>query len=189
MPDTQWPRYEVFKQDAPGQPHRSIGTIHAADPELALLIARDVHVRRPDCASLWVARTDDIFSMTADELAAHPDWAAEDIPGGAVAQTFHVFQKTTQRRGMTFVVHTGDVHARTAREALRLAMQRFPKPEVFVWWVCQAGAVTRSEPEMEASWFAPARNKTYKQQAYYRETGARPEESGTGDEDDDLHPE
>lgn len=185
MSDTQWPRYEVFKQEAPGQPHRSIGTVHAPDPEMALMVARDVHVRRPDCASLWVAPAEDILSMTADELAANPHWAAEEIAAGAVTQTYHVFFKTTQRRALTFVAHAGDVRARTPREALRLGMERFPAPEVFVWWVCPAGAVMRSEPGVEESWFAPARDKTYKQQARYVDVGiVRPRAGTAGDEDD-----
>lgn len=185
MSDTQWPRYEVFKQEARGQPHHSIGTVHAPDPEMALLTARDVHVRRPDCASLWVAQAEDIFSMTADELAADPRWASEEINADAATQTYHVFQKTTQRRGMTFVAHAGDVQARTPREALRLAIERFPAAEVFVWWVCPADAVTRSEPGMEQSWFAPARDKTYKHQARYADVGIVRERPGaTGDEDD-----
>ncbi len=183
MSDTQWPRYEVFKQETPGQPHRSIGTVHAPDSEMALQSARDVHVRRPDCASLWVAPAEAIFSMTADELAATPSWAAEEISAEATMQTYHVFQKATQRRTMTFVAYAGDVQARTPREALRLGMERLAAPEVFVWWVCPAGAITRSEPGVEGSWFAPARDKTYKQQAHYVDVGiARP--GAVGDEDD-----
>ena len=46
MTDTQWPLYEVFEQERPGQPHRNAGAVHAPDPELALQNARDVFVRR-----------------------------------------------------------------------------------------------------------------------------------------------
>jgi len=51
---TQWPRYEVFKQDKPNKPYEAIGTVHAPDGELALFHARNVHVRRPACHGLWV---------------------------------------------------------------------------------------------------------------------------------------
>lgn len=169
--DTQWPRYEVFKQDAPGQPHRSLGTVHAPDSEMALINARDVHVRRPDCEDLWVVRAEHIFSKTTEELAADPNWHVEEIPEAAPMQTYLVFQKTSQRRAMTFVMHVGEVEARTPREALRRALERFPAPEVFVWWVCPASAVARSEPGVKESWFAPAREKTYRQQAYYGDVG------------------
>ncbi len=169
--DTQWPRWEVFKQDEPGQPHRAIGSIHAPDAEMALLIARDVHVRRPDCASLWVARADDILSLTAEEIAAAPNWHVEDIPPDAPAQRYLIFQKTSQRRAMVFVAHVGEVEARTPREALRLALERYPASRVFVWWAVPASAVTRSEAGVEASWFAPAKEKTYRQQSFYGDVG------------------
>jgi ring-1,2-phenylacetyl-CoA epoxidase subunit PaaB len=169
--DTQWPRWEVFKQDDLRQPHRSIGTVHAPDAELALLTARDVHVRRPDCASLWVARADRITSLTAEEIAADPNWHVEDSPPDAPVQTYLIFQKTSQRRAMVFVAHAGEVEARTPRAALRLALERFPASGVFVWWAVPASAVTRSEAGAEASWFAPARDKTYRQQSFYGDVG------------------
>lgn len=169
--DTQWPRWEVFKQDEPGQPHRAIGSVHAPDAELALLIARDVHVRRPACASLWVARADRITSLTAEEIAADPHWHAEGIPPDAPRQRYLIFQKTSQRRAMTFVVHVGEVEAHTPREALRLALERFGANGVFVWWAVPASAVIRSEAGAEASWFAPAKDKTYRQQSFYGDVG------------------
>src|SRR3989337_1551974 len=54
MSDTQWPRYEVFQQEAPDRPHRHAGSVHAPDAEIALLNGRDVFVRRPACSRLWV---------------------------------------------------------------------------------------------------------------------------------------
>lgn len=166
--DTQWPRYEVFKQDAPDQPHRSIGTVHAPDAELALLHARDVHVRRPECESLWVAPAASVLAVTREQLAA--GWAAPDPPAAAPRQRYLIFQKTSQRRAMTFVSHVGEVEARTPEEALALAQARFPA-EAFVWWVVPAGALTASEPDSAPSWFAPAADKTYRQQTYYGDVG------------------
>ncbi len=63
--DTQWPRFEVFLQDRDGRSHKNVGTIHAADGEMALLNARDVYARRPDCVSLWVIASNQILSKTA----------------------------------------------------------------------------------------------------------------------------
>ncbi|MCG8350995.1 MAG: hypothetical protein MI924_24765 [Chloroflexales bacterium] len=168
MPDTQWPRFEVFKQDSPQEPFRSIGAIHAPDSEMALLNARDVHVRRPDCVGLWVVRADAIYSRTAEELVQTPEETAPLIADtDGAPQTYYVFQKTSQRRSMTFVTHVGEVIARTSHEALDKARVAFPAGDVFVWWVCPAAAITRSEPEWEDSWFAPAKEKTYRQQAFY----------------------
>jgi ring-1,2-phenylacetyl-CoA epoxidase subunit PaaB len=171
MSDTQWPRWEVFKQDEAGQPHRSIGSLHAPDSEMALLNARDVHARRPACASLWVARADRILSVTAEELAANPN-ALSSVETSNLQPVPHlIFQKTSQRRAMTFVTHVGEVEARSPREALQLALDKFGPQDVFVWWVCPASAITRSAAGIEASWFAPAREKTYKQQSEYGDVG------------------
>lgn len=164
MPDTQWPRFEIFKQDAPGEPFRSVGSVHAADSELALLNARDVHVRRPDCVALWVVPAADIFARTAEELADEP--IAASLEGGET-RVYHVFQKTSQRRSMTYVSHIGEIQASSPEAALQQARHAFPSDDVFVWWVCPADAVLRSDAEDEPSWFAPARLKTYRQQAHY----------------------
>ncbi|MCX7601844.1 MAG: phenylacetic acid degradation protein, partial [Meiothermus sp.] len=67
--DTQWPRWEVFKQDTPSKPHQAVGSVHAADPQHALLTARNIFARRPQAVSMWVARADDIFSWTKEEIA------------------------------------------------------------------------------------------------------------------------
>jgi ring-1,2-phenylacetyl-CoA epoxidase subunit PaaB len=138
---------------------------------MALLNARDVHVRRPACASLWVARADQIFSMTAEELNAHPESLSTSQHPNLQPETYLVFQKTSQRRAMTFVTHIGEVEARSPQEALQLALEKYPAQAVFVWWACPASAITRSESGIEDSWFAPARAKTYKQQSEYGDVG------------------
>ena len=70
MTDTQWNRYQVFVQESEGKPHLDYGSVHAPDPELALLNARDVFARRPDCVSMWVVPVEAIYSNTAEELQA-----------------------------------------------------------------------------------------------------------------------
>ncbi len=54
MTDTQWPVYEVFHQQARGEPHVYIGSVHATDPEMALLLAKEQYTRRQACVNLWV---------------------------------------------------------------------------------------------------------------------------------------
>lgn len=175
MTDTQWPRYEVFKQDSPGKPHESVGSVHAPDAEMALLNARDVFARRPKAVSMWVARADTIFSLTAEEIAADPEWWQATDDGAAPKKTFHIFNKQSQRRAMTFVKHAGTVEAATAVSALHLAIRsgEFAGKEVFVWWVVPDSAITRSRPEDVDSHYAPAQEKTYRQQSAYGFVGPR----------------
>jgi phenylacetate-CoA oxygenase PaaH subunit len=184
LTDTQWPRFEVFEQERPGQPHRNAGAVHAPDPEMALQNARDVFVRRPDTHSLWVVPADLILSRTAEELAdtGVPDAEHSDGP----AQRYLIFQKQTQRQAETFVTHVGEVEASSARAALRLALDRFASPAVYVWWVLPEQVVIRSEAADTEPFFAPARDKpfrlpkTYHVQAQMRAVRAASEtESGT----------
>ena len=171
-PDTQWPRWEVFKQDAPNKPHQAVGSVHAADPEHALLTARHVFVRRPSTVSLWVAPEEAIFSVTREELEAGRDpWPAEtDAPAASHEPlTYLVFAKTSHKRAMTFVDHLGEVKASSPREALEKALEAFQTPEATVpaWWLVPARVVVKSSGDDAESWFAPAKDKTYKQQSAY----------------------
>ncbi|MGH2627163.1 MAG: phenylacetic acid degradation protein, partial [Anaerolineales bacterium] len=110
MSDTQWPAFYVFKQDREGEPHENVGTVHAPDAELALLNARDVFVRRPECVSLWVAPESQVTSRTVQELGAG---SPADEPGGPEAE-YRVFKKVQQRGSH---VHAGSVRARSPIEA------------------------------------------------------------------------
>ena len=68
--DTQWPRWEVFKQDGPGKVHQAVGSVHATDADHALYTARSVFARRPSAVSLRAVRAADIHAVTLEELGA-----------------------------------------------------------------------------------------------------------------------
>ncbi len=182
--DTQWPRWEVFKQDRPDRPHEAVGTVHAPDADVALLNARDVYVRRPSCYSLWVAPENAVFKMTAYELETTPNWWKEDLPEEAPEETYHIFNKQTQRRSMVAVTHVGNIQARSSREALRKAIDsgQFVEKIAYMWWVVPESAITRSNEEDVPSMFEPAEDKTYRDQSYYtgsvfaRRSQRRPED-------------
>jgi len=175
---TQWPRWEVFKQDAPGKPHQAVGSVHAVDPQHALVTARSVFARRPNAVSMWVVPATSILARTAEELEG-------EVPGAGPAGTterFLVFRKTSHRRSMTFVDHAGEVEATSPEEALGLARERFQAAPTLAWWIVPASALTRSDESDEAveSWFAPARDKTYRQQSAYGLVGSHPARHGEG---------
>jgi len=166
--DTQWPRYEVFEQEQPDQPHRNSGAVHAPDAELALQNARDVFVRRPEVSSLWVVPENQIYAWTAEALAADPSWQTETVVLARSASPYEVFQKQSQRQSETYVIHVGTVQARSPSEALREALAKFDAGSVLVWWVVLAGAIRRSTRGEAASLFEPARDKTYRQPNEYK---------------------
>ncbi|WP_216319723.1 phenylacetic acid degradation protein [Deinococcus aestuarii] len=162
-PDTQWPRWEVFKQDAPNRPWQAVGSVHAGDPDHALLTARNVFARRPSAVSLWTVRESDILTATAEEVAARPE--VLETPGEA--GTYHLGLKRTHKRSMTFVDLVGTLEASGPGDALRQA--REAHPDALTWLVFPESVVVRTsdDPGTVESWFAPAKDKTYKQQQYY----------------------
>ncbi|HLE30468.1 MAG TPA: 1,2-phenylacetyl-CoA epoxidase subunit PaaB [Anaerolineales bacterium] len=62
MPDTQWEVYEVFHQKARGEQHVHVGSVHAPNPEMALVLAKEQYARRMACVNLWVVKASDIHA-------------------------------------------------------------------------------------------------------------------------------
>ena len=62
-----WPLYEVFVRGKRGLNHVHVGSVHAADDEMALRHARDLYTRRNEGVSIWVVRSTDITASSPDE--------------------------------------------------------------------------------------------------------------------------
>ncbi len=159
MPDTQLPRFQVFLQEKPGSPYQDVGSVHAPDAELALLNARDVFVRRPECNALWVTPVTAIFACTDQELAALEEQDEADQGGGPLEETYVVFAK--QKSAGTQVM-VGEVRAATLQAALRAALEKFSRVPTFTWWVVPARDITCSAPEDAESMFAPVWDKPFR---------------------------
>ena len=56
----EWPLWEVFIRSQNGLSHRHVGSLHAADAEMAICNARDVYTRRNEGLSIWVVKSTDI---------------------------------------------------------------------------------------------------------------------------------
>lgn len=164
MDDTQWPRYQVFKQDRDDLPFENVGSVHAPDGEMALQNARDVFVRRPECAGLWVVPADMI-----NDGSKQPGTRVEGEPqdGSQDREPFFVFVKS-DRAGTH--VYRGIVEATGPHQALsaaRASLENADHPGM-VWWVFPVRAVVQSGRDEAESMFGPARGKTYRQPAFYR---------------------
>ena len=92
-PRRSWPLYEVFVRGKRGLNHVHVGSLHAADAEMALHNARDLYTRRNEGVSIWVVKASDItasspdekdpfFAPSADKVYRHPTFYAipEDVP-------------------------------------------------------------------------------------------------------------
>jgi ring-1,2-phenylacetyl-CoA epoxidase subunit PaaB len=89
-PRTEWPLYEVFIRARSGLEHKHVGSVHAADAQMAIEHARDVYTRRQEGVSIWVvestaivasdpADADALFEPARDKVYRHPTFYA--IPG------------------------------------------------------------------------------------------------------------
>lgn len=62
-PLDEWEPYEVFWKEKPGDQPIHVGTVHAPDPEMALVLAKENYCRRGRTYALWVVRTADIYAF------------------------------------------------------------------------------------------------------------------------------
>ncbi|HKA67930.1 MAG TPA: 1,2-phenylacetyl-CoA epoxidase subunit PaaB [Actinomycetes bacterium] len=87
----EWPLWEVFVRSKRGLSHGHVGSLHAADPEMALRMARDVYTRRQEGVSIWVVpaasitasspdEKDPFFDPAGDKVYRHPTFY--DLPEG-----------------------------------------------------------------------------------------------------------
>lgn len=67
--------YEVFAQPTQGESHVHIGSVLAESPEMALLLARENHLRREDCVNLWVVQRDHVHATSYED----PDFFAREF--------------------------------------------------------------------------------------------------------------
>ena len=78
-----WPLWEVFIRSKNGLNHKHVGSVHAADAEMAIQNARDVYTRRNEGASIWVVESryitasdpeqaDALFGPAEDKIYRHP---------------------------------------------------------------------------------------------------------------------
>ncbi len=85
----EWPLWEVFIRSKQGLDHKHVGSLHAADAQMAIENARDVYTRRQEGVSIWVVRSSEIvasdpteadalFEPARDKVYRHPTFY--DIP-------------------------------------------------------------------------------------------------------------
>ena len=79
----EWPLWEVFVRSKQGIEHKHCGSLHAADAQQALHMARDVYTRRQEGVSIWVIPSaaitasdpgdkDTLFEPAKDKVYRHP---------------------------------------------------------------------------------------------------------------------
>lgn len=65
--NNEWPLWEVFIRSKQGLDHKHVGSLHAADAQMAIENARDVYTRRQEGVSIWVVESKYIHASNPDE--------------------------------------------------------------------------------------------------------------------------
>ena len=77
--DVSWPLWEVFIRSKQGLDHKHVGSLHAADAQMAIENARDVYTRRMEGVSIWVVESKNIYSSNPDDAGSFFDPANDKI--------------------------------------------------------------------------------------------------------------
>ena len=75
----EWPLWEVFIRSKNGLEHRHVGSLHAADAQMAIENARDVYTRRTEGVSIWVVESKHIAASNPTESEALFDPAKDKV--------------------------------------------------------------------------------------------------------------
>lgn len=91
MQERELPLWEVFIRARTGLSHRHVGSLHAADAEMAIQNARDLYCRRQEGVSIWVVESaslhasdpsdrESLFDPAEDKIYRHPTFY--EVPDG-----------------------------------------------------------------------------------------------------------
>ena len=64
---SEWQLWEIFIRSKQGLDHKHVGSLHAADAQMAIENARDVYTRRLEGISIWVVESKYIHASNPDE--------------------------------------------------------------------------------------------------------------------------
>ena len=76
---TDWPLWEIFVRSKQGLDHKHVGSLHAADAQMAIENARDVYTRRMEGVSIWVVESKYIHASNPDEAESLYDPATDKV--------------------------------------------------------------------------------------------------------------
>ena len=75
----EWPLWEVFIRSKQGLDHKHVGSLHAADAQMAIEAARDVYTRRLEGVSIWVVESRHIHASNPDDAESFYEPANDKV--------------------------------------------------------------------------------------------------------------
>ena len=74
-----WPLWEVFIRSKQGLDHKHVGSLHAADAQMAIENARDVYTRRNEGVSIWVVESKYIHASNPEDAESFYEPANDKV--------------------------------------------------------------------------------------------------------------
>ena len=139
--------WEVFRQEASGEPHEHCGNVHAPDRMMAKQFSVIQHGRRKPTQSIWVAPQQHVSGVYGDEDAGPVDGETE----------WTVFR---QEKAGGYHEHCGDVTADSVDGAKQAADDQYGEDAPHSLWIVQShyiGEITADEVA-----FGGTTNKAYR---------------------------
>jgi len=75
----EWPLWEIFIRSKQGLDHKHVGSLHAADAQMAVENARDVYTRRQEGVSIWVVESKFVHASNPDEAESFYEPANDKV--------------------------------------------------------------------------------------------------------------
>lgn len=98
-----FPTYEVFQQTQRGGRFTHVGSVHAPDPEVALVYAKEQYGRRKTTTNMWVVKTSNVFAFNPDDddmFETAPEKKHREAAGFHVREKIKEYKKK-QKEGET----------------------------------------------------------------------------------------
>ena len=76
---SDWPLWEIFIRSKQGLDHKHVGSLHAADAQMAIENARDVYTRRMEGVSIWVVESKYVHASNPDDAAIFYEPAEDKV--------------------------------------------------------------------------------------------------------------
>lgn len=95
----QWETWEVFHQRKRGEQHEHVGIVHAPNPDMALVMAKETFGRRGQTANLWVVQTIHVHATPYEDMdmfATTPEKIYREAGGYKVMEKINQYKKNNQ---------------------------------------------------------------------------------------------
>lgn len=158
--------YEVFVQAKEGKPFQHEGIVHAADIDIAYVLAKETFTRRFTCVSLYVTETRDVYvsPLTEGQTSAYDVLPQTSIQAGAKEfyEIYHLVKRGKQH------VYAGSIEASSPQEAMLLAKDSFGTGKtIFNVWAIRRKAIRFTTDEDKDLWLTLP-DKRYRDAADYK---------------------